>query len=146
MDGYEKLSWFMGTKPGLAILRRFSALGMSNLLYMQAQLVYLKLEWAAMVKKDIESGRNVRHSVHDMIITGDRMWRKVLEIRELVKQYNDAALQQYQIYKLEIPNEKDFRTLRDFLTSLLEGVDNFFHGETMGRGKYRGHDGSIEPS
>lgn len=42
MKGYSLLAWRMCEHPELAILRRFKALHMQNLLYLQAELSHLE--------------------------------------------------------------------------------------------------------
>jgi hypothetical protein len=42
VPGYPSLGEKMGVTPQNSILRRFSALGIQNLLYYQAELVYLE--------------------------------------------------------------------------------------------------------
>ena len=44
MEGYDRFAQFMGTHPKLAISRRFGALNLRNLLYLQAELIYLEDE------------------------------------------------------------------------------------------------------
>ena len=42
MEGYAKIAAFMGAYPEVAIIRRFAALNMQNVLYLQAELVNLE--------------------------------------------------------------------------------------------------------
>lgn len=56
MNGYSKLASSMGAHPELAIFRRFGTLNAQNLLYLQAELVYLENKLQKCVKTDAASG------------------------------------------------------------------------------------------
>ena len=62
MGGYPELSALMGSHPKIAIFQRFATLGSQNLLYLQAELVYLKQELQDIAKEDDESADPVRQS------------------------------------------------------------------------------------
>jgi hypothetical protein len=42
MDGYAQLAWRMSVHGDLAVVRRFAALNIQNILYLQAELVHLE--------------------------------------------------------------------------------------------------------
>jgi hypothetical protein len=52
VTGYEKLARFMGTYPQLAIFRRFGALNLQNVLYLQAEIASLEQELQQIVAED----------------------------------------------------------------------------------------------
>jgi hypothetical protein len=52
MEGYEKLAGMMGDKPTLGIFRRFASVGAQNLLYLQAELIYLEKRWQEWLWRD----------------------------------------------------------------------------------------------
>lgn len=103
MEGYPAFAEVMSTNDGLDIFRRFSALNVLNLLYMQAEILELELELqdTAAEDKDADSNtqsnrerrtyhlsaRALRDSVRG---EGDNLqWKKVLEIRKLLKEYSE---------------------------------------------------------
>jgi len=47
MEGFAKLASLVGAYPEIAMVRRFGALGVQNLLYYQAELVRLEQEFKA---------------------------------------------------------------------------------------------------
>jgi hypothetical protein len=94
MDGYAKIARLMANHHEMATFRGFEAIGFQNLLYLQAELVYLQDELQELVKADKESGhpiksvyekdwRQLRQSQAD----GSEQWQKVLEIRAKLREY-----------------------------------------------------------
>ncbi|KAI9763827.1 MAG: hypothetical protein M1840_009081 [Geoglossum simile] len=128
-DGYEELCEFMAKHPGMSIVRKFYALNIRNILFMQAELTYLIRQWDDTVREDGKLGDNLRYSVHHMKKAGQGgiLWPLALQIRSLLKDYNDALLQLSLINKLEGANKVDIDALRKYLRCHL-GVGNFFRG------------------
>lgn len=96
--GYDKLSAIVGARRELAIYRQYSALNAKNLHYLQAELFHLQEELADLEAEDKASGdpdkalfpRSVWHLKRSLRNIGqDLQWRKVLKIRELLKEYSE---------------------------------------------------------
>lgn len=51
-EGYERLAQLMGRCPQLAIFRRFGALNLQNLLFLQAELTHLEVELNLVISTD----------------------------------------------------------------------------------------------
>ncbi|KAK4690524.1 hypothetical protein P7C71_g6287, partial [Lecanoromycetidae sp. Uapishka_2] len=96
-QSYSSLAELLGNNDGLAIYRRFATLNAQNLLYLQSELINLEDELRRLVIADNvsedESRRVFKHDVtalknapHDA--AGGKQWRKVLEIREKLKEYS----------------------------------------------------------
>jgi hypothetical protein len=97
MDGYNRLAAVIGTDRDLAIFRRFSILNSKNLLYMQGELTLLEAELRAIGNEDKESKDPEKAEFEFCIQTlkgphtckdGDQQWRKILEIRQKLKEYS----------------------------------------------------------
>jgi hypothetical protein len=58
--GYEGLARFMGAYPELAIFRRFGALNLRNIMFMQAEIADLEEQYDAVVDEDNEAGDHER--------------------------------------------------------------------------------------
>lgn len=102
MEGYPALAEAMSTDEGLDIFRRFSALNVLNLLYMQAEIIELEMELQDNAAEDKDaspttpsnrerrryhlSAKALRDSVRG---DGDGLqWKKMLEIRKRLKKYS----------------------------------------------------------
>jgi hypothetical protein len=94
MEGYAKVASLMGTYPEFSILRRFRALNMQNLLYLQAEMTHLEAELHRLVQEDIATGKVPDHAhdwwtlAHDEELGDAEHWRLVLEIREKLEKYS----------------------------------------------------------
>ncbi|KAF2475953.1 uncharacterized protein BDR25DRAFT_253591 [Lindgomyces ingoldianus] len=133
-DGYPGLAKFMGPHfdSGMGLFKRFADLNARNLLYMQAELVNLELELNVLTHDDHTSRDPTREtyekSVWNMAHSPDSaQWKKVLEIRQKVKDYNDALLQQSQLCKLNKANDYDVGILLHWLLHA-EGGNGFLEG------------------
>ena len=60
MAGYAKIATLMGAYPEVAIIRRFAALNMQNVLYLQAELVNLEARLRKYEEEDRDSGDQTR--------------------------------------------------------------------------------------
>lgn len=102
MEGYPAVAEAMSTNDGLDIFRRFSALNVLNLLYMQAEILDLELQLEDTAAEDRNaepstasnrerrkyhlSAKALRDSVRG---DGDQLqWKKMLEIRKLLRKYS----------------------------------------------------------
>ncbi|KAL6159216.1 hypothetical protein ACJQWK_04126 [Exserohilum turcicum] len=126
--------------PEVAIFRRFGALNAQNLLYMQAELVYLKKELRRCQLED-HCNPSEKRSKYAL----DWRWLKVsegteageqqaliLRIRDLLKEYNDALIQQAEILKYPKPGTWDLHHMQDYL-----------HSPEMGEDALNGDDASV---
>ena len=94
MEGYAKLASLMGAHPEVAIFRRFGALGVQNLLYLQAELVALEDELRQCSLANESSGDIDRVAFAKDWFTlasydggNERQWAIVLRIRQKLKDY-----------------------------------------------------------
>ncbi|KAH6668189.1 hypothetical protein B0J14DRAFT_156745 [Halenospora varia] len=152
MDGYAKLATLMGAYPEVAIVRRFSALNAQSVIYLQAELVYLEARLRRYEEEDRKSGdqaridfaldftklssstldetcQNMTDEDTEKILKG-RRWSLMLQIREKLKAYNEAVLQQTALAHLKRPNPRDLRFLTEWMERpdmgnvLLESMDS----------------------
>jgi hypothetical protein len=104
MEGYLKMAIHMGEFPELAIFRRFAALNVQNILYLQAELQALEFEFRSYESDDMTSGIAHRmqyakdwytlgNSIEMASInpSGDneRQWKTFLKIRDKLKEYSN---------------------------------------------------------
>jgi hypothetical protein len=97
-NGYTKLAALMGAHPALANFRRFSALNAKNLLYLQAELIYLENKLQRCVEKDNGSGHVDRilydtdwQSLFESGTTAGgngEQWKTMMRIRGVLKEYS----------------------------------------------------------
>ncbi|TLD28488.1 hypothetical protein PspLS_03403 [Pyricularia sp. CBS 133598] len=119
--GYQKLAQLMGTQQELAMVRRFRALNMRNILYLQAEVTYLEEELQMLAARDYNNpNRRLYGKDWWFLANGEDpedqdQWQKVLQIREKLDAYNDAILRQAQLAKLCRPTKKEVQSLRDWL-------------------------------
>jgi len=98
IEGYEKVAQLMGVHYEFAIFRRFRALNMQNLLYLQAEIIHLEEELREMARRDVRHGNRQNHA-HDWWSLSNgvgeedtEQWRKVLEIREKLEKYSMSTI------------------------------------------------------
>jgi hypothetical protein len=99
MDGYHKLASLVSDHQELLMLRRFSTANAKNLLYMQAEILHLEAELCDIALEDhsgCEKRRNYEYCVFDLkesygVGGSDTQWRKILEIREKLKEYSQST-------------------------------------------------------
>ena len=99
-QSYSSLAEFLGNHDGLAIYRRFATLNAQNLLYLQSELIILEDELKRLTFADDRSESEQRRSFRKDIgalkanpsneVEGQQ-WRKVLEVREKLKEYSMLA-------------------------------------------------------
>lgn len=106
MSGYDKLASFIGLDRGLSIYKRFASLNAKNILYLQAELVNLEAELKNIALEDIRSENPEKepfpysvfhlkrsyqiHEYENDQIGHPTQWLKVLEIRQLLKEYSSS--------------------------------------------------------
>jgi hypothetical protein len=102
LNGYSKLASLMGAHSDLANFRRFSTLNAQNLLYLQAELVFLENKLGQCVEADKSSG-HVNRGIYDrdwqaLFESGansggdGEQWDTVLQIRKVLKEYSELRL------------------------------------------------------
>jgi len=97
MEGYAKVAHLMSTYTEFAIFRRFRALNIQNMLYLQAELTHLEADLARIAKGDTgQSGRkyfphdwwSLAHSAGE----GENgQWEHFLKIREKLEKYSQQS-------------------------------------------------------
>lgn len=95
--GYHAVARFLDVDTRVPIVRRFGVLNTQDLLYMQAELVQLERELECIAREDAESQDPERtaycHSTKALLQSlqggDDFQWRKMLEIREKLRQYSN---------------------------------------------------------
>ncbi|KAF2192335.1 hypothetical protein K469DRAFT_730925 [Zopfia rhizophila CBS 207.26] len=102
----------MGLFPETAIFRNFGALNARNLLYYQAELIYLenKLKKAEERDSHSEKGRITPS-------TDTTQLDLVMKIRSRLKEYNETLVHQSIIQRLEEPDRWDLKDIQHFLGS-----------------------------
>ena len=102
MAGYDKFASFIGVDRGLSMYKRFANLNAKNLLYFQAELVNLEAQLKNIELDDIKSEDAEKepfpYSVFHLKMSylspktdeggQKKQWLKVLEIRQLLKEYS----------------------------------------------------------
>jgi hypothetical protein len=101
MEGYAQLAWRMSVHGDLAVVRRFAALNIQNILCLQAELVHLEerlrekeransssenetLRWYARDWQTLSRGQS--HEGED-----ESQWRLCLRVRERLREYGTAT-------------------------------------------------------
>lgn len=121
MEGYHKMAQLMADYDEFNIIRRFRALNIQNLLYLQAEIVHLEEDLMELANRDTKNPARQYHgrdwwSLANGESDGDReQWQKVLELRAKLDIYNDAALKQAQLSRLDRPSCHDIEFLRTWL-------------------------------
>ncbi|KAH9215913.1 hypothetical protein DL95DRAFT_499395 [Leptodontidium sp. 2 PMI_412] len=131
MEGYPRLGRLMCTQPSYAIFRRFGALNAENLLYLQAEIQELEIALRKQQKEDQESTHRDRIDYARYWVglkeSGEadaepgndgRQWELVLRIREKLKEYNAALLQESAVIRLGQPD----RTRLKFLVNWMQDI------------------------
>ncbi|KAH0551432.1 hypothetical protein GP486_007354 [Trichoglossum hirsutum] len=134
-QGYHKLAAIMGPHSEMAIFRRFSALGMLDLLSLQAELMELEVKFRDICKEDDMSavGDDKLHSLYFHALRkseggdNDEQYQMLVQIRVKLRAYNEALIQAAQLSKLGRPSEANLQLLRDWLIDS-KGGDCFLMG------------------
>jgi len=122
MNGYNALAGYIGTYPSLAIFRRNLILNARNLLCMQAEIANLEFSLRTTIRRDRNAAGSVRSQFEYDIAAmkgphtdpGDGLqWQQTLELRRLLKDYNEALLQFAALCRLAPANKSDLSSLRD---------------------------------
>ncbi|EON64338.1 hypothetical protein W97_03569 [Coniosporium apollinis CBS 100218] len=143
--GYPRLGTYMGLIPEVAILRRFGDLNAQNLLYLQAEIVHLERELRELELADSLStiGRKPQYAVDWFWLSrseldGDqKQWNKFCNIREKLREYNEAIIQQATIAALPEPSAYDLNDIQRYLAApemgrqAFRGADQYIWGSTV---------------
>lgn len=92
-NGYAELADIMAPHPGMALFTRFSSLAARNLLYMQAELLYLREKLQTLDALDRQQGRTFHRNALDFIESAGesgeqgQQWRIMAQVREKLKEY-----------------------------------------------------------
>ncbi|CAG8973847.1 hypothetical protein HYALB_00005592 [Hymenoscyphus albidus] len=120
-DGHAKVAGLISRYPELAIMRRFGDLNMENVLYLQAELVHLESEYRTLATDgqghpdrlvSAKDWASLAYSEdnHDLA-----QWEKMLEIRQKLKEYNEAFGQVVFMTSMKSPNPYDLQFFRTWL-------------------------------
>ncbi|MCJ1435314.1 hypothetical protein MMC27_004686 [Xylographa pallens] len=128
MEGYTKLGAYMGSLPRCAIFRRFGALGMQNLLYLQAELVDLELQFQKCSRENRQSEDPEKayfdtdwYTLAQHNDGNEMQWILALRIREKLKEYGDALIQQSLLCQLKRPVARDLKALKGWMRRPTQG-------------------------
>ncbi|KAF1967562.1 hypothetical protein BU23DRAFT_542456 [Bimuria novae-zelandiae CBS 107.79] len=121
--GYPQFASKIELRPEFAIFRRFGGLNAENLLYLQAELSMLEEDLQLQQKIDSESNheRRSKYALNWYQLSRSRSHGDttqldlVFRIRDTLKQYNDALIQQAQILRYPPPSQKDLGYVQNFL-------------------------------
>lgn len=100
MEGYAKISRFMGDHPESAMVLRFSDINIQNILYLQAE-IYGLLEDLRLIEKHNRhsSIEDIKHFPLDWYALAktldddgktNKQWEKVQQLRPLLKEYSKS--------------------------------------------------------
>lgn len=100
--GHDRLASFMGFFPEAAIFRRFAALNAKNILYLQAELLWLEKQLEQAAKDDAQSSSQKRREYSkdwwrlsnskDHPDGDPRQWKTFLKIRKVLREYSRFGL------------------------------------------------------
>ncbi|KAI4926243.1 hypothetical protein J4E85_006535 [Alternaria conjuncta] len=133
IPGYPKLAGRMETMPEIAMFRRFGALNARSLLYYQSELAHLEDQLKELEAEDANSpdGKKATYSMNAFWLNtadfevdgklrdGDMRQRElVLQIRCVLKKYNDALIQQATIFRImKEPDPFDLDHIQRFIAA-----------------------------
>ncbi|PWY93058.1 hypothetical protein BO94DRAFT_622255 [Aspergillus sclerotioniger CBS 115572] len=123
--GYNKLAALMACDPGPAIYRRFAKLNSKTLLYLQAEISCLQNELSDIVHEVSVSEGKETYSFDLWDMKQDQypfQWKKILEVRQLLSEYNTALIQQAEILRFSDPETGDLRVLQNWLVGEESGT------------------------
>ncbi|KAG9556937.1 hypothetical protein KCU71_g11189, partial [Aureobasidium melanogenum] len=119
-QGYHRLADIMGRYPDIAIFRRFGCLNMMNLLCLQAELIELQIAcegvWQADDNSDEKDKKMFSTNFHELFMKKESsQYKLLLELREKLREYNEAVLQASRICQMSSPDSGDIDCLRKWL-------------------------------
>ncbi|XDG03573.1 hypothetical protein ABKA04_003188 [Annulohypoxylon sp. FPYF3050] len=100
--GYSKIASFMQDHPEDTIVRRFAALNLQNILYLQAEVINLQRDYDKLEADNNSSVEDDRRNfafdwytlahIHDTP-GSDKQWEKWQQLRKALKEYSQFASQ-----------------------------------------------------
>ncbi|KAK0704434.1 hypothetical protein B0H67DRAFT_521535 [Lasiosphaeris hirsuta] len=128
INGYETLGKYIGSSPEYAVFHGFRELYAENLLYLQAEIVYLSKELEdirGIDRTDKQRGRGNLHQDWAKLRASDakgdgRQLQKILELREALDKYYESVLRYEKIVNMKKPQA---RTLKNMLQWMLDVGD-----------------------
>ncbi|KAF2685148.1 hypothetical protein K458DRAFT_486793 [Lentithecium fluviatile CBS 122367] len=119
MSGYPRLAIYQSKYQEYAIFRKFSKLNMLNLLYLQAEIKHLEAEMEITMEDDFncsDAPRKNYHSnwrelsgscrnEHEDVTPANQQYRTYLRLKEVLKEYNEALIQNSQVSALSSPSQ-----------------------------------------
>ncbi len=97
-QGYDRLASFMGFLPETAIFHRFAALNARNILYLQAELLWLDKQLSHVAEDDARSASELRQDYsnnwYHLSHTGEdsdgdsQQWKIFMKIRKALNEYS----------------------------------------------------------
>ncbi|KAI0169611.1 hypothetical protein GGR52DRAFT_475082 [Hypoxylon sp. FL1284] len=122
--GYAKIALFMQEHPEDTIVRRFAALQLQDILYLQAEIVHLQRRLDILESNNNSSGEQERREfafdwdtlahIHSTPGSSEQ-WEKWLELRKVLKEYNNSIIQYCQLSKLSAPDPRELQKLQSWL-------------------------------
>ena len=98
MEGYAKFASFMGKHPESVQVLRFSDVNLQNILYLQAEIYGLREDLRKIeAQSQNSSSEDVKNFALDWYTlantqdddgTANKQWQKVIQLRELLKEYS----------------------------------------------------------
>ncbi|KAI1214349.1 uncharacterized protein F4807DRAFT_455989 [Annulohypoxylon truncatum] len=123
--GYSKIALFMQDHPEDAMVRRFAALNLQNILYLQAEVINLQRDLDKLETDNDSSVEEDRRNfaldwytlahVHDTP-GSDKQWKKWLQLRKALEEYNTAIMQYCQLSKLPASDQHELQKLQSWLS------------------------------
>ncbi|KAL8742368.1 MAG: hypothetical protein Q9190_005132 [Brigantiaea leucoxantha] len=135
MAGYSRLASLMASHPELRLFKQFATLNLKNLLYMQSELTILENELSDISLEDATSRDSTKAALEFCFFdlkdsagsSNGQQWEKVLEIREKLKNYNDALVRYSQVQGMPRPYARHLQILQQWLDRP-EGGNFFLRG------------------
>lgn len=126
----------MGRMPQIAIFRRFGAINALDLLYRQAEIVRMETRLHKLQATDAKTSDTTKLYARNWHFLSDgdgEQWELFKELREKLKEYNEALALQITILSADTPSDYDLRWLQRFLWSQdmgdgITGVDRNIWG------------------
>ncbi|KAI1357465.1 hypothetical protein F5Y08DRAFT_333857 [Xylaria arbuscula] len=123
--GYPRLAALMGAHPDMTAFRRFAYLNYLNLLYLQAELTGLENGLKKQAEADATSEHpenSIYHKDWQTLKESAKtqcgrptQWHIFLQVRDKLKEYNQAISLQHRIAKLGPPSAQDFKSLQEWM-------------------------------
>lgn len=117
MQGYAMIAARMASLPQLAILRRFEALNLQNLLYLQAEIVELETELRKQAESDTrvtqEPERSFTRDWYTLSAKNDdgkqsEQWAQWLVLRERLEKYSAKSYRRSRNLRVLMSSRSDF--------------------------------------